>query len=412
MRACERLLKYVKIMSPSDENSTTVPSTPALMDIAKIICRDMLEMGIEDARVSEYGYVYGSIPATKGYEDRVALGFIAHMDTVSDFADHEVNPRIVENYDGGDIVLGDSGRVIETEKFPHLKNLVGKTIITSDGTTILGADDKAGVSIILTMAEEIMKEGTPHGKICIGFTPDEEIGRGPDYFDIPDFGADFAYTVDGGQENEVEYENFNAASAILEATGFSVHPGEAKNRMINAADALARFAAQLPIDETPATTEGREGFYHLVDFSGTVEKARAVYILRDHDADKLEQKKQVMRDTVERINALYGSEVITLTIKDSYNNMLEIIRRHFHLIENAYEAVKSCGLEPASFPVRGGTDGATISANGLPCPNLGTGGYAYHGPFEHCCVEGMDTSVRILKSLIRIYSETRPEDFR
>ena len=412
MRAYERLLKYVKIMSPSDEKSTTVPSTPYLMEIAKVICEDMKEMGLKDARVSDYGYVYGSIPATEGYEDRVALRFISHMDTVADFADRPVNPRIVENYDGSDIVLGDSGRVIEVSKYPHLKGLIGKTIITSDGNTILGSDDKAGVSIILTMAEEIMKGDIPHGKICIGFTPDEEIGRGPDYFDIKGFGADFAFTVDGGKENEVEYENFNAATVILEAKGYSVHPGEAKDRMINAADAIARCAAELPFDETPRTTEGRQGYFHLIGITGAVEEAQAVIIIRDHDLAKFEAKKTVVQEAADKINDFFGSEVIKVTVKDSYRNMMEIIKKNFHLIENAYKAVRMCGLEPESMPVRGGTDGATISANGLPCPNLGMGGYAFHGPFEHCCVEGMDTSVEIVKNLIRIYSEKKPEDFR
>lgn len=405
MKSYERLLKYVAVPTASDENSQTAPTTKCQFDLANILVKELLELGVSDAKVDENCYVYGSIPATAGYEDRKALGFIAHMDTVSDFAEHQVKPIVHEDYHGEDMALGESGRVLSLENFPHLKDLKGRTLITSDGTTILGADDKAGVAEIMTLVEELQKGEIPHGKICIGFTPDEEVGAGADHFDVAYFGADFAYTVDGGAEGEIEYENFNACGAKFEVKGFNVHPGSAKDTMINAALVAMEIDGMLPKKETPRDTQGYEGFYHLTDMSGTVEKAELSYIIRDHHGDSFENRKKTLREIEKKINDIYGQGTVTLTIKDQYRNMKEKIQEHFHLIENAKQAVKNTGIQPVVVPIRGGTDGARLSFMGLPCPNLGTGGYAYHGPYEHITVEGMEKTVEILREIVKIYAE-------
>lgn len=407
MKAYERFLKYAAIMTPSDEGNDSTPSSACQFTLAKVLKDEMKQLGLSDVRVDEKCYVYGYLPATPGYEDRTRLGFIAHMDTVSDFTECQVRPVIHRHYDGGALPLGGSGRVLDPHMFPHLPSLKGKTLITSDGTTILGADDKAGIAAILTMAEELEKKKIPHGKICIAFTPDEEVGRGADHFDVERFGADFAYTVDGGAEGEIEYENFNACGAEFLVTGVNVHPGSAKDVMVNAGAVACEIQSLLPDKESPAHTEGYEGFYHLTKVEGSCEKATLSYIVRDHDAEKFEKRKETLREIAADINKKYGEHTVELHIKDQYRNMAEKIKPCFHLIENAQKACRESGVTPKVLPIRGGTDGARLSFMGLPCPNLGTGGYAFHGPYEHITVEGMDKVVEILIQLAKIYGQRK-----
>lgn len=403
MRAYERLLRYAKVYTTSDPDCETCPSSVRQLDLAGMLVEEMKEMGMSHVRMDENGYVYGEIPASSGRENKPALGLIAHMDTAPDAPGEGVTPVLHENYDGEDVTLP-SGMVLSTARFPFLKGMKGETLITTDGTTLLGADDKAGIAEILTAAEELLKGDQPHGKICIAFTPDEEIGRGADRFDILGFGADFAYTVDGGDVGGMEYENFNAASAIVNVKGFSVHPGESKNTMINACNVAMEFHMALPAMDRPEHTQGREGFYHLTDMGGDVAKAKLEYILRDHDWDKLTQKKQTMQHIADCLNEKYGEGTVAVEIKDSYQNMIEKIKPHFHLVETADEAIRMAGLEPVHVPVRGGTDGAQLSWKGLPCPNLGTGGFNFHGPAECITVERMDKSVEILLHIIGLYA--------
>lgn len=405
MRPYERFIKYAMIPTASNENSASVPSTQCQFNLAHVLVDELLAMGVSDARVNEKCYVYATIPATEGYEDKPAIGFIAHMDTVSDFADKQVQPVIHKNYDGGDLKLGNSGRTLEVALFPHLPSLKGRTLITSEGDTILGADDKAGVSEIMCLAEKLMNQEFPHGKICIGFTPDEEVGNGAEFFDVKGFGAEFAYTVDGGAENEIEYENFNAYKADIEVAGFNIHPGSAKDRMVNASLVAMEFNAMLPEGQTPRETEGYEGFYHLDKMSGTVEKAHLSYILRDHDSEEMERRKAVLQEIARKLNEKYGEGTVKVTLKEQYRNMKECIQENFHLIENALTAVKASGVEPMVVPIRGGTDGARLSFMGLPCPNLGTGGYAFHGPYEHITAEGMDIALNNLCEIVKQYSK-------
>lgn len=405
MKAYERLLKYVKFNTQSSDTSGTHPSTEHQFRLAEALRGELLSLGANDVYLDEKCYLYARIPATEGYEDKTKIGFIAHMDTAPDFSGEGVNPQIHENYDGGIIELTDSGRALDPAVFPHLKNLIGRTLITTDGKTLLGADDKAGVSEIMTLAEELLSGKTPHGEVLIAFTPDEEIGEGADYFDVKRFGADFAYTVDGGEEGSLEYENFNAASASFKIKGFNVHPGSAKDTMINASLVAMEINASLPSLETPANTDGYEGFFHLTDMSGSVESAELHYIVRDHDAKTLEVRKETLRLIEKRLNAKYGAGTVALEIKDSYKNMKEMILPHIHLVENAKAAAEACGVTPVVMPIRGGTDGARLSFMGLPCPNLGTGGYAFHGPFEHITKEGMDTAVKILIEIVKTYSK-------
>lgn len=404
MKAYERMLKYVKIWTTSDSSSETVPSTLRQFDLAKLLVEEMKGLGIEDAHVDDKCYVYGTLPATKGYEDKAKLGFIAHLDTSEDISGQNINPQIIENYDGEDIVLGDSDRVIRVSDFPHLKNFKGRTLITTDGTTLLGADDKAGIAEIMTAIEIIQNENIPHGKICIGFNPDEEIGTGAHNFDVEKFGADFAYTLDGWLEGQIEYENFNASLATFEIKGINVHPGSAKNIMINSQLLAMEINSMLP-NETPATTEGYEGFYHLMETTGSVEYSKLVYIVRDHDADKFAARNEFLQNIARTMNDKYGEGSVTITIKEQYRNMKEKIEPCMHLIDNAKKAIKAVGLEPTVDAIRGGTDGAQLSFKGLPCPNLGTGGAAYHGACEHISVEGMDKVVDIVIELVKIYAE-------
>ncbi|MCR5162191.1 MAG: peptidase T [Lachnospiraceae bacterium] len=405
MRAYERLLEYVKVWTTSDEEGTTVPSTQRQFDLARKLVIEMKELGIEDARVDDKCYVYGTIPATPGYEGKTSLGFIAHLDTAPDFSGENVKPQVIPEYDGGDVMLGESGLVLSPGQFPDLKKAVGRTLITTDGTTLLGADDKAGIAEIMTAAELVLKGELPHGKICIGFTPDEEIGGGAADLDIPAFGADFAYTMDGSFENEIEYVNFNAAGAVFEVHGFNIHPGEAKDKMINAALVACEINACLPASETPRTTEGYEGFFHLTGISGDVEKAKASYIIRDHSKGHFEARLEMLRQIEKTMNEKYGSGTVTLRIRHQYSNMKEKIDPCMHLIRNAEQVIRDLGMEPVAPPVRGGTDGAQLSFRGLPCPNLGTGGAAFHGPYEHITAEGMDFSVQVILGLIARYGQ-------
>lgn len=403
MKAHERLLKYVSYHTPSDGGSETSPSSKCQFELAHALVEELKELGVEDAACDEYCYVYGHIPASPGKENVTAIGFCSHMDTVSDYCDHDVNPQIIENYDGGAIALGDSGLVLDPEVFPHLKGLKGRTLITTDGTTILGADDKAGIAEIMTIVEHINE--FEHGPISIAFTPDEEIGKGTVHFDVKRFNAKYCYTLDGSAEGEVQYETFNAATAKVYVKGENVHPGSAKDVMINAALVAMEFDSLLPAAERPERTEDHEGFYHLMSMSGTVSDASMTYIVRDHDASKFANRQATMKMAEKFLNERYGEGTIKVEIKEQYRNMAEVLEKCPDAIDNAKKACKIAGVEPIVIPVRGGTDGANLSFMGLPCPNLGTGSYAFHGPYEHTTVEGMETGVAIIKALIEEFAK-------
>ena len=405
MKVEERLLKYVSYWTTSDESCSDIPSSEREFTLAKALKQELETLGLTNILLTDHCYVYAKLPATPGMENCKSIGFIAHMDTAPDFPGKDVKPQIIPDYDGGDILLKGSQDVLKVSDFPSLASLKGRTLITTDGTTLLGADDKAGVAEIMTAVEELIAEGTPHGELWIGFTPDEEVGAGADLFDLDYFKADFAYTVDGDYEGEVAYENFNAASAVFAVKGVNVHPGEAKDIMVNAALVACEIQSQLPPLETPAHTEGREGFYHLTDMSGDVAAATLSYIIRDHDKVMFETRQKKMQEIADSMNQKYGVGTVTLTIHDSYANMLEIIEKNTYVVDIAKKAISSVGLEPISRPVRGGTDGARLSFMGLPCPNLGTGGYGFHGPFEHISVEGMKTAVAVIKEIVRITAE-------
>ena len=403
MRAYERLLNYVKVYTTSDPNSGTHPSTMRQFDLARQLVDELKALGLADAFVDEHCYVYATLPATPGSENDKPLGLIAHMDTADDAPGENVNPQIHENYDGGKVVLPATGAVLDPAVFPFLTEMKGQTLITTDGATLLGADDKAGVAEIITALERIITEKRPHGKLCIGFTPDEEIGEGASLFDVPGFGAAYAYTVDGEDVGEISYENFNAAAAVVTVHGFSVHPGSAKNTMVNAQNVAMEFHAALPAFDRPEHTEGREGFFHLTSMQGDVTTTHLGYIVRDHDAAKFAARKAQMQHIAACLNEKYGAGTVELDLHDSYYNMLEKIEPHFHLVENARTAIRAAGLEPIETPVRGGTDGATLSYMGLPCPNLGTGGFNFHGPCECITAEKMDQSVEILLNIVDLY---------
>ena len=405
MRVEERLLKYVSYWTTSDEECRQIPSSERQFELGKVLEQELRDLGLEKVTLTDHCYVYGLLPATKGYADKPAVGFISHMDTAPDFSGKDVKPQIIPDYDGNDVLLKGSGAYLKISDFPTLKTLKGRTLITTDGTTLLGADDKAGVSEIMTAVEQIITEKIPHGDIWIGFTPDEEVGSGADLFDLDYFKARFAYTVDGDYEGEVAYENFNAASASFEITGVNVHPGEAKDIMINAALVGCEIASLLPENQTPAHTEGREGFYHLTDFSGDIAHAKVNYIVRDHDKATFEKRLDTLRGIEKKMNEKYHADTVKLNIQHSYSNMLEVIEKNEYVVAIAKKAIKNVGLEPVSRPVRGGTDGARLSFMGLPCPNLGTGGYGFHGPFEHISVEGMDTAVSVIKEIVKITAE-------
>lgn len=405
MKAYERLLKYVKIHTTSDESSKSNPTTMRQFDLANILVEEMKNLGLKDVRVDDKCYVYGYIEATEGYEDKPKIGFISHMDTAPSASGENVKPQIIENYNGKDVILKGNNTVLSVETFPHLKELKGRTLITTDGTTLLGADDKAGIAEILTACEEIIESGIPHGKICVAFTPDEEVGLGAHSFDVKGFGADFAYTVDGGVEGELSYENFNAAAAKVNIKGILVHPGSAKNTMINALNVACEINNMLPEAERPEYTENYEGFFYLESLSGDTAEAKMNYIIRDHDSAKFEEKKYTLKRIEKFINEKYGEGTVTIEINEQYKNMLEHIKPAFHLIENAKDAMKELDVQPVIEPIRGGTDGATLSYMGLPCPNLGTGGFAFHGSSEHITVEGMEISKNIIIEIIKKYAK-------
>ena len=401
----DRFLKYVSFDTQSDEMSETFPSTEKQKVLLKYLVEEMKSLGLTEVEMDEHSYAMGTIPATPGYEDRPAIGFIAHVDTSPDMSGANIKPQIIENYDGKDIRLNEN-LMMTVKDFPELSAFKGHTLITTDGTTLLGADDKAGVAEIMTAAEYLMVHPeVKHGKIRIGFTPDEEVGRGVDYFNVEKFGAKFAYTIDGGFEGELEYENFYAASAKVAIQGRNVHPGYAKDKMINALQVAAEVNSLLPAWERPEHTDGYEGFYHLVGLNGSVENAEISYIIRDHIRDKFEAKKQFMMKVVELLTQKYGEGVLTLTLKDQYYNMREMVEPHPEVIDKAFKAMEQAGVTPIVRPIRGGTDGARLSYMGLPCPNLFTGGMNFHGKFEYCSLDTMIRAQQTILNLIQLWAE-------
>lgn len=404
MKAYERFLQYLAVPSASDEASETCPSTACQLTFARMLCEEMRTLGMADARVDENGYVYGTIPATVAHPCPV-IGFLAHMDVVGDVPSQPVRPRLIPAYNGRTIVLNEERRTDPAEH-PILKRYRGKTLIVTDGNTILGADDKAGIAEILTMAEIFHNDPSlPHGEIKIAFTPDEEIGRGADRFDVAGFGADFAYTLDGAAFGEVEYETFNAYACTVTIQGISIHPGEAKDRMRNACEVAMEFHAMVPPEEKPQRTEGYEGFYHLTDMTGNVERCELHYILRDHDAERIEERCARMRVHAAVLNDRYGAGMVTVELRESYRNMAEVIRQNFHLIDTAFEAVRQLGGTPVCAPVRGGTDGSRLSFMGLPCPNLGTGSHLHHGRNEFACAEEMERCAALAVRIAMLYAD-------
>ncbi|MBS6460058.1 MAG: peptidase T [Alistipes sp.] len=405
MELKERFLKYVAIDTQSSEESETFPSTGKQWTLLNLLVEEMKALGLTEVSIDKYGYAMGTIPASEGCEDAPVIGFLAHVDTSPDMSGENVRPRIIDNYDGSDIVLNNA-LTMRVADFPELKNFVGHTLIHTDGTTLLGADDKAGIAEIMTAAEYLLAHPEiKHGKIRIGFTPDEEIGRGVDFFDVKAFGADFAYTMDGGYEGELEYENFNAASAKIAIQGRNVHPGYAKNKMINAIEVACELNSLIPATERPQYTEGYEGFYHCVGLNGTVEQATISYIIRDHDADKFEQKKVWMWSVVDLLKKKYGEQVLTLTLKDQYYNMRKMVEPHPQVIELAKKAMTEAGVAPIVRPIRGGTDGARLSFMGLPCPNIFAGGMNFHGKFEYCSLDSMQRAMQVIVNLARLWAE-------
>ena len=399
MQVQERFFRYIDIDTTSNEACGENPSSKNQWVLAWELEKEMKELGLSDVRVDEHCYVYGFIPGNA--KNAPAIGLIAHMDVVDCVPSADIRPRRIR-YEGGDIVLNEEKKlVMRAADNPRLAGQIGHELIVTDGTTLLGADDKAGVAEIMTFCEYILTHPEyRHGKICVGFTPDEEIGRGADLFDVMGFGADFAYTLDGGEISEMEYENFNAASARILVHGFSIHPGSAKDKMRNAIRLAMEFDAMLPANERPEHTEGYEGFYHLNDFTGEVQQAELRYIIRDHDKQKFEQRKERIRKIAAYLNEKYGESTFELTLRDSYFNMKEKVQQKPEVVKRAVNAIRACGLTPACVPIRGGTDGATLSYKGLVCPNLGTGSYNHHGVFEYACVQEMETMVEIVKKIV------------
>lgn len=402
MEVLERFLKYVQIDTQSDETTGTSPSTAKQHNLARLLKQELEEIGAEDIRYDEeHCYVYTTISASEGCENAPVIGFIAHMDTAPSMSGRDVKPRIVEKYDGNDIVLNNAPEIIlKTTDFPEILKYMGQDLVVTDGTTLLGADDKAGIAEIMTMAEYLLSHPEcMHGKIRIGFTPDEEIGCGPDYFDVKLFDADYAYTVDGGALGELEFENFNAAGAKVTINGCNVHPGSAKGKMKNSILIAQEFQSLLPTDENPMYTEKYEGFYHLDSIEGTVECTKMDYIIRDHDSFKFQQKKKLFLQVAEFLNQKYGDESVEVVMNDSYYNMRKMIEPHMFLIDYAKEVMVELGIEPIITPIRGGTDGARLSFMGLPCPNLCTGGENFHGKFEYISVQAMEKVWEMLVKL-------------
>lgn len=404
MEVEERLLKYISIKTPCDENSDKVPTTSCQFNLAKILADELKDLGLTKVILDDKCFVYGILPATPSYETRKKLGFIAHMDTVQEFCEGEIHPVCTPDYNGEDLVLGDSGRILTTKDFPHLKALKGRTLITSDGNTILGVDDKAGIAEIMQLLEILQTEQIPHGQISVAFTPDEECGSGAAHFDFEAFDAEVAYTMDGDGEGEIQYQNFNACEAKFEINGKNVHPGSAKNVMINAVLIAADINNMLPRYEIPRYTEEYEGFYHLLSIHGDEGYAIAEYIIRDHDTDSFEARKNTLRHIEKTLNEFWGAGTVALTLTDEYKNMECIIKEHMYLIDYARQACANANVPEDISPIRGGTDGCKLSFKGLPCPNLGTGGHGYHGPLEHVTIEGMEAAVRVIVELVKIFA--------
>ncbi len=400
MTVSERFLRYIAIPTQSSEAGETTPSTPCQFDLARVLRDEMIAMGLSNVRLTDDCFVYGELPATPGCENQPCMGLIAHMDTAPAYQGAGVHPQIIPNYDGGDVTLPATGAVLSPAQFPLMKTLVGKTLITTDGSTLLGADDKAGIAEILSACEAVMNSGRPHGKIVLAFTPDEEIGMGVAHFDVAGFGADYAYTLDGGALGEYSYENFNACEARVDITGLSVHPGSAKDTMVNACLLAMEFNSMLPAYETPRDTEGYEGFFHLDEMKGDVSSASLLYIVRDHDAARFEGRKAQMKHIEKIMNHRWGEGVVKLTLREQYRNMREKIEPCIHIVDKARSAMQAVGMEPFEEATRGGTDGAQLCYMGLPTPNLCTGGHAFHGPFEHIAVEDMEACVRMLVEMI------------
>ena len=405
MKAYERMLKYIAIKTPSNDASETTPTSQCQFDLARVLVAELRELGVANAEVDDKCFVYATLPATPGYEDKTKIGFIAHMDTVSEFTEGEIRPILTPDYNGEDLPLGDSGRVLTVKNFPHLPSLKGRTLITSDGTTILGVDNKAGIAEIMTMVERLRDENIPHGQISIAFTPDEETGSGASHFDVQRFGAEYAYTLDGDGEGEIQYQNFNACEATFEVNGVNVHPGSAKEVMVNAVLLAAEINAMLPAMEIPRHTSGYEGFYHLLSIHGEEAYAKSQYIIRDHDTHSFEARKQTLRHIQKIMNEKWGADTVKLTIRDEYRNMEGIVAQCMHLIDNAKIACENAGVPIDISPIRGGTDGCQLSFRGLPCPNLGTGGHGFHGPYEHATVEGIDMATDVVVELVKVYAK-------
>lgn len=405
MTVVERFLNYVRMNTISDPDSDTCPSTAHQFDLAHLLVEEMNTLGLSDVSVDENGYVMGTLESNVSYDVPV-IGWVAHMDTSPDFTAVNVNPQIHENYDGQDIVLNkDENIVMSVEDFPSLATYKGQTLITTDGLTLLGADDKAGIAEILAAVDQVIKSGMPHGTIKVGFTPDEEIGRGADLFNVETFGADFAYTVDGGALGGIEFENFNAANAKVVINGRNIHPGAAKDKMINSVIIGMELNAMLPAAQRPEHTEMYEGFIHLNDFNGSVDGSEMIYILRDHDRNKFEAKKTLLEQAVALLNTKYGAGTVELHMKDAYYNMEEKVREQMHIVETAKEAMVELGIKPITNPVRGGTDGSRLSYMGLLTPNLFTGGANYHGRFEYIVKESMEASVDVIVKIIELYTK-------
>lgn len=405
MTVLERFLNYVVVETTSDPYAESFPSTKSQLDFGHTLMEEMKELGLTDVTQDEYGYVFGTIPSTvPDYKGKI-LGLIAHMDTAPAASGKNIKPRVIKNYDGAEIVLNAEKKIVmKPEDFPSLKQYVGQDLVVTDGLTLLGGDDKAGVAEIMTAAEYLINHPEiPHGPIRVGFTPDEEVGQGADYFDVKKFGADFAYTVDGGECGELEYENFNAASVFVDFTGLSIHPGSAKNKMINALLLAMEFQGMMPEAQKPEHTEGSEGFIHLEALEGSVEHASSEYIVRDHDFDLFKKKKEYMQRAADYMNVKYGEGTVSLRMEDSYYNMRQQIEPHYFLIENVLKVYEKLDIEPKIQPIRGGTDGSRLSFMGLPCPNLGTGGHNFHGHFEYVCVQSMEKCVQVLIELVKTF---------
>ena len=398
-----RFLSYVKIYSTSDAESESTPSTERQWDIANYITEELKTIGLEDVSIDEHGYIMGYVPSNLENDDRPTIGFISHYDTSPDFSGENVKPQVWENYDGNDLLLNQTtGFTLSPSRFESLKKYIGQTLITTDGNTLLGADDKAGCAEIVTAAEYLIAHPEiKHGRIAVGFTPDEEIGRGAHKFDVAKFGAEWAYTMDGGEVGELEYENFNAAGAVVKIHGLSVHPGYAYGKMINAALLASEFAQSLPANETPATTKGFDGFYHLMDITADISEAKLQYIIRDHDADKFEARKKFLEEKVAEFNQKHGERTAEVEIKEQYRNMKQQFEGKMHIVDLAAKAMTEAGIEPKIKAIRGGTDGAQLSYMGLPCPNIFAGGINFHGPYEYVALESMEKATEVIINIVK-----------